>query len=316
MKQNHAMAMMLVAACPLLMAPAGVGGSLGGFSQGTPGGQSAASWGLPQSSSGQTSGQGPSQGAPSSSQSSGQSAPSSAQGSTAQNPTSQNSTPDATSTPSIHDRVQDPKGEPNESDNSTQDPKGEPNESDHSTQDPKGEPNESDNSTQDPKGEPNEPDSDYPPLDSSDGQYDPANSGDDNQIPSDCAEAGSECAQCVRDAEANIQFNRRYLHTAWAISNSTIEYANKKIAFGDSVSGIHGVMALSWQLAGKPQIEEALADLRKTYGRKYRDYTGHIERSLQKMANCEEENFATRDLYQRFGFLYLEFIRSRYESPD
>ena len=120
----------------------------------------------------------------------------------------------------------------------------------------------------------------------------------------------------MRQAEENIQFNRRYLHIAWSISHSTLDYANKRIAFGDTVSGIHGAMALSWQLAGKPQIEEAMESLRKTYGKKYKDYIKNIESSLHKMADCEAENYSIRDLYQRFGFLYLEFVKSRYESPD
>jgi hypothetical protein len=196
-------------------------------------------------------------------------------------------------------------------------------------------------SGQDPKGEPNYPsdggngngdggrdgnsnngdggdgsDGEYKPLDDGDPQYDPNGNEGENEIPSGCAEANSTCAQCVRQAEENIQFNRSYLHIAWSISHSTLDYANKRIAFGDTVSGIHGAMALSWQLAGKPQIEEAMESLRKTYGKKYRDYVRNIENSLRRMADCEAENYSIRDLYQRFGFLYLEFIKSRYESPD
>ena len=159
-------------------------------------------------------------------------------------------------------------------------------------------------------------DGEYEPLDDGDPQYDPTGNEGENQIPSGCAEANSVCAQCVRQAEENIQFNRRYLHIAWSLSHSTLDYANKRIAFGDTVSGIHGAMALSWQLAGKPQIEEAMESLRKTYGKKYKDYIKNIEGSLHKMADCEAENYSIRDLYQRFGFLYLEFIKSRYESPD
>jgi hypothetical protein len=159
-------------------------------------------------------------------------------------------------------------------------------------------------------------DGDYEPLDDGDPQYDPTGNEGNNQIPSGCAEANSTCGQCVRQAEENIQFNRRYLHIAWSMSHSTLDYANKRIAFGDTVSGIHGTMALSWQLAGKPQIEEAMASLRKTYGKKYKIYVQNIESSLQTMANCEAENYSIRDLYQRFGFLYLEFVKARYESPD
>jgi len=157
----------------------------------------------------------------------------------------------------------------------------------------------------------------YPPLDPSDGQYDPSNSnGNDQQVPSSCAEEGSTCAQCVQRYEDSIQFNRRYLHVAWSTTHDTLKMTKKALAFGDSVSGIHATQGLAWQLAGRPQIEEAVASLNKTYSRKYHQYLDLIDNSLHGMAQCEQDNFAIRDLYSRFGFLYLEFIKARYESPE
>jgi hypothetical protein len=218
------------------------------------------------------------------------------------------------------------KGEPNLPDGdgngdggngSGQDPKGEPNypsDGGNGSGNGNGDGGRDGNSNNGDGGDGN--DGEYKPLDDGDPQYDPNGNEGETEIPSGCAEANSTCAQCVRQAEENIQFNRSYLHIAWSISHSTLDYANKRIAFGDTVSGIHGAMALSWQLAGKPQIEEAMESLRKTYGKKYKDYIKNIEASLHKMADCEAENYSIRDLYQRFGFLYLEFIKSRYESPD
>jgi len=157
---------------------------------------------------------------------------------------------------------------------------------------------------------------DFPPLDPpSDGQYDPTNN-DDGQVPSGCAEAGSQCAQCVQRNEGVVQFNRRYLHVAWSTTHQAIEYANRAIAFGDAASGIHSTQALAWQLAGKPQITEALTSLRKTYDNKYRIYINNMEQALGAMNRCETENFAVQDLYQRFSSLYLEFVKARYQSPD
>jgi len=69
-------------------------------------------------------------------------------------------------------------------------------------------------------------------------------------------------------------------------------------------------------LGGRPQIEEAIENHKKVYSKKYREYLGHIEGSLRAMARCEQDNFAISDLYERFGFLYLEFVKSRYESAE
>jgi hypothetical protein len=164
---------------------------------------------------------------------------------------------------------------------------------------------------------PSAPQDGFPPLDPSDRNYDPLELPDMNRrIPTSCAEEGSTCRQCVLDAETNIQFNRRYLHIAWSVTNSHLVYAERMIRFGDAGSGFHGAMALSWQLGGKPQIEEAVAQLRQTYKNKYRDYMQNIRRSLDKLAACEQDNFSTQDLYAQYANLYYDMLETRYENPD
>jgi hypothetical protein len=336
--------LLVLAASPCAIAQTAVTGSLADFGRGTSGGQSAGSWGMPQSSGGQSSaGQSSSQsaggqsgpgqtgqtsggqsgpGQTSGQTSGGQSGPGQTSGQTSggQSGPGQSSTQTSGGQSGAAGQEDGSKGEPNLPDEGhsdggrSQDPKGEPNLPDEGHSDGDGDGGRDGNSNNGDNGDGS--DGDYKPLDDGDPQYDPSGNEGETEIPSGCAEANSTCAQCVRQAEENIQFNRRYLHIAWSISHSTLDYANKRIAFGDTVSGIHGAMALSWQLAGKPQIEEAMASLRKTYAKKYRDYTTNIERSLQTMADCEAENYSIRDLYQRFGFLYLEFVKSRYESPD
>jgi len=160
---------------------------------------------------------------------------------------------------------------------------------------------------------------DFPPLDpSSDGQYDPGQNDGGQEIPSGCAEDGSECAQCVEQNEKIMKFNRQYLHVAWSVTHQTIDMTKQAIALGDSVSGIHSAQGIAWQLAGKPQITEAVRSLRKTYNSKYTAYINNMEQALAAMNQCEanNENHAERDLYQRFSSLYLEFVKARYASPD
>ena len=357
MKFRIPLTLVLVASCPMLLAPTAVPGGLGPFGQGTPGGQNPGSWGIPQSGNGQSSGQqsgqqsgqrpgqGTSQGSgqgsgQSASQGSGQSSgqgpaqglqgsgqqgsgqqgsgqqgtgPGAGDGSgqgTGQGGSGQSSAAGPTSSGIPADWRRPPPMGPER--DSGSEPEVDPN---------KGEPNypEGEDGVDPNKGEPNYPEGEepYDPLDPSDGQYDPMNQQDRNPtIPSSCAEDGSACQQCVRDAEENIQFNRRYLHVAWSITHSHIQYANRMMAIGDTGSNFHGAMALSWQLGGKPQILEAVAGLRQTYKKKYQDYFMNIRRSVEKLSRCEQDNFAINDLYQRFGSLYLDMIQVRYESPE
>ncbi len=365
MKLNTALSLAVVAACPFLMAPTSVGGSLAGFSGGSSGGQTASGWSVGGQGSGQSSAgsQGSQSGSHSGSQHSGQgadhggnqSANSSSQGSMNQdsmpqsraNADAQHSgqseggsssqsgskgstqgSSNQTSAAQTEGHSSGPQSSQNSGQNAGQGTRQGP------TQSWEGDGGSQSNSTGSDGGDGFDGGSgsnggngsdggsgsngggDYRPLDpNNDPQYDPDNSRD-GQIPTGCADRGSKCAECVRRHEEAIQFNRNYLHIAWSISKQTHEMANKALAFGDDVSSIHGTQGLAWQLGGRPQIEEAIANHRKVYAQKYRVYLGHIEDSLARMAKCDADNFAVSDLYSRYGFLYTEFIKSRYESAE
>ncbi len=132
-------------------------------------------------------------------------------------------------------------------------------------------------------------------------------------VPSSCAE-NSSCEDCYSDAVRRIDFNRFYIERARCITAAHVKMAKSAMAFGDSTSGIHGVAGLSWQLQGKPQIEQAVDDLKKTYRRKAGEYLGGLEGSLKRLGQCEAEHFGERDWYQRYGWIYLNFMKSKYEA--
>lgn len=130
-------------------------------------------------------------------------------------------------------------------------------------------------------------------------------------VPSQCAES-EDCMRCYGDAVRAIDFNRFYIERARCITAANVRMAKSAIAFGDSSSGVHGVTGLSWSLGGKPQVEQALRDLKRTYTRKANDYLFEIDRSMKKLGQCEAEHFGERDWYQRYGWLYVNFMRSKY----
>jgi hypothetical protein len=337
MKSKLTFSLAVILLCPLMMAPTAFTGGLGGFSGGTQGGQTPGDWGLPtpDGNSQNPPGEGNKQ------------EPRDGEGNKQEPRDGEGNKQEPRDGEGNKQEPRDGEGnkqEPNDGEGNKQ----EPNDGEGNKQEPS-DPGDGEPPVDPNKGEPNDPSGSSssgggssssgggssssgggssssgggsgsgdpsPPLDPSDDQYDPTNETQDQQIPSGCAEEGSRCAQCVRRHEDAIQFNRRYLHIAWSTSHQTIEMANKALAFGDNVSGIHATQGLAWQLGGRPQIEQAVADLKKTYARRYAQYLGLIDDSLRAMSQCEQENFAIRDLYSRFGFLYMEFLRARYKSPD
>ena len=149
-----------------------------------------------------------------------------------------------------------------------------------------------------------------------DRQFDPDYSPPGSpEIPSACAES-EECNACYEKAVKDINFYRFSLDKGRGIANGTLQYAKKAIAFGDTASGSFGVGGLAWSLDAKPEIEKAVAKLRKTYNAKYGEWMEGLDKSLHDLGQCEEEHFGERDWYARFGYIYYSFMADRYKSPD
>ena len=141
-------------------------------------------------------------------------------------------------------------------------------------------------------------------------------------LPSACEDAsatggaGDGCGQCYADAIDKLNFTRFYLEKLRCIADTTLTGAKSAMAFGDSASGVHGVSGLAWQVGGKPQIEEAVKEFRKTYDRKYQEYMRMLQGSLRDLGSCEAQFMDNPDWYSRFGFIYYSFMEDRYRSPD
>jgi hypothetical protein len=133
-------------------------------------------------------------------------------------------------------------------------------------------------------------------------------------VPSACAES-DECRECYEEAVRKIDFNRYYIERARCITAANVKMANSAVAFGDSASGIHAVAGLSWQLQGKPQIEEAVAKLKQTYTTKAAQYLGNLQGALQELGQCEAQHYGETDWYQRYGWIYHNFMKAKYAAP-
>lgn len=120
-----------------------------------------------------------------------------------------------------------------------------------------------------------------------------------------------DCTRCF--IEARMQFNEvRYnLEQLRIIYRCTKDFAEKSIAFGDDVSGIHGVSGIAWQ-AQRGKIENSVKGLQSAYDTKLAELLGKLKQSLMEMAVCEEQ-FGTPDWYDRYGYMYYEFVAEKYK---
>jgi hypothetical protein len=132
-------------------------------------------------------------------------------------------------------------------------------------------------------------------------------------MPSTC-NGSPGCAECFGSASNELNFIRRQLGRLQCIYNNTKNFKNSAIAFGDNVSGIHGVTGLAWQNA-RGEIVASYEHFKQTYDRKYTDMMGSLQRALMSIDGCERR-FGLTDWYQRFGFIYFEFMKDKYKRND
>jgi len=129
------------------------------------------------------------------------------------------------------------------------------------------------------------------------------------RVPMFC-EGDVSCEACYTDARREFNHVRgvfEQLRTIYQCNRKAIDAA---IAFGDSASGVHAVSGLAWQ-AQRVRIEASVNDLEKAYDDKHAELLGRLHTSMVDIAMCEAQ-YGEPDWYDRFGFMYFEFIGDKY----
>lgn len=129
-------------------------------------------------------------------------------------------------------------------------------------------------------------------------------------IPSFCEDEDSDCANCFLEARREFNEVRYLLEELRTIYNCTKSFSGKAISFGDNVSGIHGVSGLVWQ-EQRRGIEKSLSDLENAYDQKYAELMQRLLDAMNQLNQCEAQ-YGVEDWYDRFGYMYFEFMKSAY----
>lgn len=130
---------------------------------------------------------------------------------------------------------------------------------------------------------------------------------------STCA-SNAACSECYERAVGELNFIRRQLGRLSCIYSNTKNFNESALAFGDNMSGIHAVTGIAWQNERGGIIAE-FNHFKQTYDKKYVDMMGALQRALQGIGTCEQQ-YGLPDWYQRFGFIYFEFMKDKYKRTD
>lgn len=131
------------------------------------------------------------------------------------------------------------------------------------------------------------------------------------QLPSRCL-GSMQCKKCFESAHAELEKRRYNLEELRVVNLYTQDFSKKAISFGDSTSGgLHPIVGLEWQ-AQKRKIEQSLKEFEAKYDSKYVQLMGKLRGALDQIASCEGQYFDDPDWFQRYGFMYYQFMEARY----
>ncbi len=125
-------------------------------------------------------------------------------------------------------------------------------------------------------------------------------------------ETGSaECEKCFESAAENLTAARYDLEKLRVAGLSTKNYVTTKLAVGDGLSGVTGLAALEWQRQ-RSGINKQFDKFKITYDGKYEEFMKGLQRAMARFDSCESQ-YGVRDWYNRFGFLYVQFMADKYK---
>lgn len=132
------------------------------------------------------------------------------------------------------------------------------------------------------------------------------------RIPSFCTT--NDCSSCYKSARQKFNHTRYQFEKLSAIYNCTIEYSKKAISLGDNTSGIHAVSGMAWQIQRR-EIEKSVDELKKAYDNRYGLLLKDLQEAMNALNICEAEH-GLEDWFDRFGYIYYEFIKDKYKRGE
>jgi hypothetical protein len=133
------------------------------------------------------------------------------------------------------------------------------------------------------------------------------------ELPSNCLESAA-CAACFAPANARLTLVLTTLEKLRRKGAWTRTYKDRALAFGASIASFPGA-GLGWAGA-RAEIEGGYLKFQAAYDAKYQELIASLKSSLQDISQCEESIYQEHDWYNRFGFIYYQFMAERYRRTD
>lgn len=149
-----------------------------------------------------------------------------------------------------------------------------------------------------------------------DGEYEPEyDPGGMPEIPASCKD-NPQCEECFTKPYKELDSLRFRFEKLRKINRVTKNMLRDNIAFADGAANLAGgVVPLVWAKE-KEKIRESEKNFNASYDAKYQELLATLKKNLQAIAQCEEKVFGEQGWYERYGFMYYQFMAATYRRPE
>ena len=142
--------------------------------------------------------------------------------------------------------------------------------------------------------------------------YDPAGMP---EIPAVCKDS-AQCEQCFAKPYQELNNLRFRFEKLRKINRATKNMLRDSIEFADAMADVAGGVAPLVWAKEKEKARAAEKNFNASYDAKYEELLATLKATLQAIAACEEQVFGEPGWYERYGFMYYQFMAATYRRPE
>ncbi len=122
----------------------------------------------------------------------------------------------------------------------------------------------------------------------------------------------SQDCQCMATAVDKLRKNRQMLEKLRIYVANQKAFVDKATTLGNSFAQLHTLLGLQWVGIKKHDIDEPYAQFKVISNQKHQALMDAIEKDLKDISVCEAK-FGEPNWYDKYGFMYYEFLYAAYK---
>jgi len=135
------------------------------------------------------------------------------------------------------------------------------------------------------------------------------------KLPAMC-KGDSRCDECFQQPNKQLNSLRFRFEKLRKVNLVTKNMIKESIEFGDAMADLAGGLTpLAWHNEVM-NIHQSEANFNQKYDTKYKELTSTLLATLKAISECEWQVFGEPGWYERYGFVYYQYMSDAYRLPN